>query len=71
MQGAVPWTCSNFTKYLGTMGRQEQDEEQALMKTWMLLKEPKPSWIYFKRFAQFTQGDTKKALDIWRRTKDR
>ena len=53
------------------MGRQEQDEEQALMKTWMLLKEPKPSWVYFKRFAQFSQGDTKKALDIWRRTKDR
>jgi len=53
------------------MDKYEQDEEQALMKTWMSLKEPKPSWLHFKSLSQFSQGDVKKAVDIWRKTKDR
>jgi len=52
------------------MDTYEQDERQELLATWKSLKEPKPGWEAFKRLSVFSKGDIKKAIDIWRRTKN-
>ncbi len=60
---------------------------EELLSKWEGLANPKPTWETFKRLVGFargviprtktdsdfdiTQEDVKKALDLWRRTKDR
>ena len=62
-------------------------DRKKLQDMWKELESPKPPWETFKRLVGFargviprtktdsdfdiTQEDVKKALDLWRRTKDR
>ncbi len=46
-------------------------DRKKLQDMWKELESPKPPWETFKRLAGFARGYIQKALDIWRRTKDR
>lgn len=47
------------------------EDRHNLYDIWKTTESPKPPWETFKRLAGVTRGDIKKALDLWRRTKDR
>ena len=44
---------------------------EELLTKWRSLDEPRPSWESFKRLVGVTQGDVDKAIQLWRKTKDR
>jgi len=41
-----------------------------LYNMWKDLERPKPPWKSFKRLAEFSHGDIKRAVHIWRKTID-
>ena len=44
---------------------------EELLAKWKNLDDPKPSWESFTRLIGVAQGDVKKAIDLWRRTRNR
>ena len=44
---------------------------EELLTKWKSLEDPKPSWESFKRLVGVMQGDVDKAIQLWRKTKDR
>jgi len=44
---------------------------EELLTKWKSLEDPKPSWESYKRLVGVMQGDVHKALQMWRKTKDR
>ena len=48
-----------------------EEDRHNLYAIWQSTESPKPTWETFKRFVGVSRGDVKKALDLWRTTKDR
>ena len=48
-----------------------EEDRHNLYDIWQSTEDPKPPWETFKKFAGITRGDIAKALDLWRKTKNR
>ena len=48
-----------------------EEDRHNLYAIWQSTEDPKPPWKTFKKFVGVSRGDVKKALDLWRQTKDR
>ena len=50
---------------------EDQEDRHNLYAIWQSTENPKPDWESFKRLVGFSRGDVTRALNLWRRTKDR